>query len=61
MKRIAVTLILACGTAAVFGANLQDYPIRPVAFTDVRVDDSFWSPRLETNRVTTVWYDFKKC
>jgi DUF1680 family protein len=61
MKRIAVTIILACGTAAVSAANIQDYPIRPVAFTDVRVDDSFWSPRMETNRVTTVWYDFKKC
>ncbi|HYG35177.1 MAG TPA: glycoside hydrolase family 127 protein, partial [Clostridia bacterium] len=30
-------------------------------FTAVRVQDSFWSPRMETNRVTTVWYDFQKC
>jgi len=42
-------------------AELNDYPIRPVPFTAVRVEDSFWSPRMETNRVTTVWYDFQKC
>ena len=30
-------------------------------FTAVRVEDSFWSPRMETNRITTVWYDFQKC
>ncbi len=27
-----------------------DYPIRPVPFTQVRLTDSFWAPRLETNR-----------
>ncbi len=43
------------------GAELKDYPIQPVPFTAVRVQDSFWSPRMETNRVTTVWYDFQKC
>jgi len=39
----------------------RDYPIRPVPFTAVRISDDFWAPRLETNRVTTVWYDFGKC
>lgn len=38
-----------------------DYSIQPVAFAAVRVDDGFWTPRLETNRQTTVWYDLKKC
>ena len=38
-----------------------DYPIRPVPFTEVSVRDAFWTPRLETNRKTTVWYDFRKC
>ena len=42
-------------------AGEADYPIRPVPFTKVRVTDSFWTPRLETNRATTVWYDFGKC
>ena len=39
----------------------MDYPIKPVAFTDVEVRDPFWLPRLETNRRVTLPYDFKKC
>ncbi|MCP4854777.1 MAG: glycoside hydrolase family 127 protein [Fuerstiella sp.] len=39
----------------------RDYPIRPVPFTAVKVADEFWSPRLQTNRDVTVWYDFQKC
>lgn len=42
-------------------AQPQHYPYAPVPFTAVRVDDGFWLPRMETNRVTTVWYDFQKC
>jgi uncharacterized protein len=39
----------------------RDYPIQPVPFTAVKIEDQFWSPRLETNRRVTVPYDFKKC
>ncbi len=38
-----------------------DYPCQPVPLTRVKVADSFWSPRFETNRLRTVWYDFQKC
>jgi DUF1680 family protein len=56
------TLIAGCSvTCAAVAAELKDYPVQPVPFTAVRVEDSFWSPRMETNRVTTVWYDFQKC
>jgi len=37
------------------------YPITPLPFTVVQIDDSFWSPRIETNRRVTVPYDFQKC
>src|SRR4051794_6376853 len=50
-----------CLASALLAADLKDYPIRPVPFTGVTVDDGFWTPRMETNRVTTVWYDFQKC
>ncbi len=33
-----------------------DYPIRPVPFTQVELTDSFWAPRLETNRTVSVPY-----
>ena len=61
MKKL-IALFAGCGFSFVLhAAGFQDYPFQPVPFTAVRVEDEFWSPRLETNRVTTVWYDFKKC
>src|SRR5579863_6251653 len=39
----------------------HDYPFKPVPFTAVHLTDEFWAPRLETNRVTTIPYAFKKC
>lgn len=38
----------------------MDYPIKPVPFHQVSFEDSFWLPRLETNRTVTIPYDFKK-
>jgi len=38
-----------------------DYPFQPVPFTAVHLTDSFWAPRIETNRVTTIPYAFGKC
>jgi len=39
----------------------KDYPIQPVPFTAVKVEDAFWSPRLETNRTVTIPVCFEKC
>ncbi|MHC4519863.1 MAG: beta-L-arabinofuranosidase domain-containing protein, partial [Planctomycetota bacterium] len=39
----------------------RDYPIRPVPFTDVKLTDHFWAPRIETNRAVTIPYAFGKC
>jgi uncharacterized protein len=39
----------------------MDYPIKPVSFTDVTFDDTFWQHRLETNRISTLPANFKKC
>ena len=50
-------LINACHSAG----TKKDYPIHPVAFTDVSIDDNFWSPRLETNRKVTIPYCFQRC
>lgn len=36
-------------------------PFQPVPFTRVRIQDAFWSPRIETNRNVTIPYDFQKC
>jgi uncharacterized protein len=51
----------AAATTAPAAGAAGDYPIRPVPFTQVKVTDEFWSPRLATNRTATIPYDFKKC
>jgi len=38
----------------------RDYPIAPVPFTAVRLNDGFWAPRIETNRTVTVPFLFRK-
>lgn len=37
------------------------YLYTPVPFTAVEIDDTFWLPRMQTNRTVTIPYDFKKC
>ncbi|MFW6131954.1 MAG: glycoside hydrolase family 127 protein [Candidatus Aminicenantaceae bacterium] len=39
----------------------KDYPIHPVSFTKVDINDNFWLPRMETNRKITIPFAFKKC
>ncbi len=62
MKAIATFLVLLCvlSTTALATAG-KDYPIQPVPFTAVSVQDGFWRPRMETNLKVTVRYDFRKC
>jgi uncharacterized protein len=39
----------------------RDYPVKPVPFTSVRIDDLFWAPRIETNRLVTIPFAFEQC
>ena len=57
----ALELLGIIGCAAPVRTETQkDYPIRPVLFTDVRIEDEFWAPRLETNRKVSIPYAFKQ-
>jgi uncharacterized protein len=61
---VAAVVVAALAVSAQAGAadaHAADYPIRPVPFTAVAIEDAFWSPRLETNRRVTVRHDFAKC
>jgi len=40
--------------------NSLDYPIKPVPFTAVRINDNFWAPRIKTNKEITLPYTFMK-
>ncbi len=53
------TLIFCLGFA--LNAAAADYPIQPVPFTQVKVRDQFFEPRLETNRAVTIDYVFLRC
>src|SRR5688500_6080688 len=39
----------------------RDYPVQPVPFTSVHLDDVFWAPRIETNRKVTIPVAFQQC
>src|SRR5438477_5153241 len=58
MKAIAAL----AGTALLFTchARARDYPVKPVPFTAVHVNDGFWAPRIEVNRRITIPFAFKK-
>jgi len=40
---------------------MSDYPIQPVPFNAVSIDDKFWRRRLDINRTVTIPTDFQKC
>ena len=51
----------ALGKGMVKLLDAKDYPIKPVRFADVHIEDSFWSPRLAVNRTATVPAVLKQC
>ncbi|HEX8219496.1 MAG TPA: glycoside hydrolase family 127 protein [Chloroflexia bacterium] len=40
---------------------MPGYPVQPVPFAAVRLDDPFWAARIETNRSATIPIAFEKC
>jgi len=64
----AIALALMLAVAAVIARPqssrrpaVQDYPIQPVPFTAVHITDTFWAPRIETNRTETIPFAFQQC
>jgi DUF1680 family protein len=39
----------------------KDYPIQPVLFTQVQVNDRFWAPKLQVNADVTIPYTLDRC
>lgn len=58
MKVLPIFLILSASVAT---AQVKDYPIQPVSFTNVKLNDQFWSPRIEINRTVTIPASFARC
>lgn len=57
---IIIALIVTASSSFTFGQQ-KDYPIQPVSFTKVKLDDTFWLPRIETNRRVTIPASFARC
>ncbi|MHB8093926.1 MAG: glycoside hydrolase family 127 protein [Candidatus Aminicenantales bacterium] len=57
----AVLLALALGSAACARKPQSDYPIKPVAWTEVRFSGGFWAKRQEVNNRITILHDFEEC
>lgn len=56
-----IFICFSCTTDKTTQPEPKDYPIVPVPFTEVKITDNFWKPRIDTNRQVTLPYDFKKC
>ena len=54
---IAIISVCACSTPY----TQPDAPIKEVPFTQVHLDDNFWTPRIETNRTVSIPSAFKEC
>jgi DUF1680 family protein len=53
---------IAFFTSCVSGfSQKKDYPVTPVPFTSVKLNDSFWLPRVKTNHTVTIPASFERC
>lgn len=59
-KRKILSFLMGLISLQILAAE-NDYPIKPVLFTDVQIKDNFWYSRMETNRKVTIPFAFKKC
>jgi uncharacterized protein len=64
--RLLLTVSLTCGWMSICAqptapAPLKDYPIQPVEFTHVHVNDNFWAPRIKANAEITIPYTLEQC
>ncbi|MEO6721497.1 MAG: beta-L-arabinofuranosidase domain-containing protein [Ferruginibacter sp.] len=59
MKKILLWLCILFSLVAT--AQQRDYPIQPVAFTQVHVNDHFWKPKMQVNASITIPYILKMC
>lgn len=64
MKKVysVVALMQMVSLTATAQVTLKaDYPIQPVAFTQVRVTDNFWAPKIKVNADVTIPYTLEQC
>ncbi len=66
MKNKVLILFSSCALVGLWSCSAPVYqqpdaPIQEVPFTQVHIEDQFWSPRIETNRTVSIPSAFKEC
>jgi DUF1680 family protein len=62
MMRMKKTIMMpALLVAAMAWGQKKDYEIQGLPFTQVKLLDNFWLPRIETNRTVTIPASFERC
>ena len=62
MKRLILLLIASCQLPFISMVSAQTYPIQPVPFTSVSIEQgTFWGQRLQASRDVTIPLAFSKC
>ena len=59
MKKVLLPIALLSSTVLL--AQSGDYPYRAVPFTQVKLTDKFWIPRIKTNHTVTIPASFERC
>jgi DUF1680 family protein len=55
---ILILILSGCGND---NTDIESYyPVTPVKFTEVKVNDNYWAPRIETNRTVTIPFALQK-
>jgi len=57
---LAIALLLLASGCSEKKQVSGDYPIEPVAFNQVKLEDAFWAPRVKLNAGLTIPYAFKQ-
>ena len=61
LRLICAALVLTVGLVSPTRAADAPRPLTAVPFTDVKVEDAFWAPRIKLNREKIVPHDLKYC
>ena len=58
---LVAAAVVSAGALSAFAQDAPKQALREVPFTEVTLDDNFWAPRIEANRVVSVPHNIKWC
>ncbi len=58
---LSLILFIGCSEVVKETTVAHNYPFSAIPFNEVKVNDNFWLPKIETNRTATIPASFQKC